>query len=68
MAPPAKVTPASPKKRKKRRGPSPADRRYLESRCQRCGSSLADALNAPVRWDLGLCSWCEHQWTKLEKE
>ena len=36
--------------------------------CQRCGASLADVLNAPVSWALGLCVWCEHQWHMMKRE
>jgi transcription elongation factor Elf1 len=58
----------SPRRQKKRRGQSPADRQHLERRCERCGASLANNLNAPVTRSLGLCSWCEWQWQKMERE
>ena len=68
----------SPKKKRRRRGLRPSDRRYLDSRCERCGASLADALNAPslgyaglglgFAYGVGLCAWCEWQWAKLENE
>jgi transcription elongation factor Elf1 len=58
----------SPKRKRKRRGPRPVDRQHLERHCERCGASLANNLNAPVTRSLGLCSWCEHQWQKMERE
>ena len=60
----------SPKKKRRRRGLRPSDRRYLAGRCERCGASLADALNAPAgfAYGVGLCAWCEWQWAKLENE
>jgi transcription elongation factor Elf1 len=58
----------SPKRKRKRRDPRPVDRQHLERHCQRCGASLANNLNAPVIWSLGFCSWCEHQWEKMERE
>ncbi len=58
--------------RKKHRGQNPADRQadrsHLERHCERCGASLANNLNAPVIWSLGFCSWCEHQWEKMERQ
>ncbi len=62
----------SPKKKRRRRGLRPSDRRYLAGRCERCGASLAGALNAPAglgfAYGVGLCAWCEWQWAKLENE
>ena len=62
----------SPQRKRRRRGPRPSDRRYLDGRCERCGASLADPFNAPslgyAGYVLGLCAWCEWQWAKTENE
>jgi hypothetical protein len=56
-------------RRRKRRGPRPVDRRYLELRCERCGGSLVQDPGSIAGFSGGaLCGWCSHMLHKLDKE
>jgi hypothetical protein len=56
---------ASTTRRRRRRGPRPVDRAHLRRFCERCGSNLTNAVNAPPRLGTTLCSWCESTYRAL---